>query len=123
MAELDGVERDLAPSVLRAGLLFSGTWPVAALKGSLLPELKIRRQFEQAASSATEDEVARMGVCGPAPERHYGAIGECLSAGFDHIAIHQIGPEHEDSLNSMRRKSCPNSLMGRERRHDNSSRS
>ena len=34
-------------------------------------------------------------VCGPDPERYVEAIGEYVTAGFDHVSVHQVGPDQE----------------------------
>jgi hypothetical protein len=34
-------------------------------------------------------------VCGPDPERILDAIREYGDAGFDHVYLHQVGPEQE----------------------------
>ena len=43
----------------------------------------------------TEDAVAEAIVCGPDPERHLDAIREFDEAGFDHVYVHQVGPDQE----------------------------
>ena len=35
------------------------------------------------------------GVSGPDVERHIAAIGKFVDAGFDHVYVHQVGPEQE----------------------------
>ena len=56
------------------------------------------RHFEQAAELVTEDDVAETVVCGPDPEAHRAAIQEYVDAGFDHVYIHQVGPDQEGFL-------------------------
>lgn len=43
----------------------------------------------------TEDDVAEQVPCGPDPERHLAAIREYVDAGFDHVYVHQVGPDQE----------------------------
>jgi hypothetical protein len=43
----------------------------------------------------TEDDVAGAIVCGPDPERHRAKIKEYVDAGFDHVYVHQVGPDQE----------------------------
>ena len=43
----------------------------------------------------TGDDVTDKLVMGPDPERHMEAIREYVDAGFDHVWIHQIGPDQE----------------------------
>jgi G6PDH family F420-dependent oxidoreductase len=70
-------------------------WPNAALKGPLAQELPLPSHFEAATAMVTEDEVAEMVVCGPDPEKHLAAIEEFADAGYDHVYIHQVGPDQE----------------------------
>jgi hypothetical protein len=58
-------------------------------------ELPMPAHFEQAAKLVTEDAIARQVVCGPDAERHIAVIQKYVDAGFDHVYIHQIGPDPE----------------------------
>jgi len=70
-------------------------WPTAALGGELGQELPLPAHFEQAARLVSESDVAEAIVCGPDPERHLERIREFEAAGFDHVYIHQVGPDQE----------------------------
>ena len=70
-------------------------WPTAALGGELFTEIKTPTLFAQAAQLVREDDVAQAIVCGPDPERHLMKIREYLDAGYDHVYVHQIGPDQE----------------------------
>jgi coenzyme F420-dependent glucose-6-phosphate dehydrogenase len=70
-------------------------WPNAALEGQLSQELPLPRHFEQATAMVSEHDVAKQVVCGPDPERHLRAIDEFVRAGFDHVYIHQVGPDQD----------------------------
>jgi hypothetical protein len=73
-------------------------WPNAAIPGELSQELPLPRHFEQAAENVTEEDVAEAIVCGPNPERHLHAIREYADAGYDHVYIHQVGPDQEGCI-------------------------
>ena len=73
-------------------------WPTAALKGELTQELPLPRHFEQAASTVTEDQLTESIVCGPDPGRHVETIRKYIEAGFDHVFIHQVGPDQSGGL-------------------------
>jgi coenzyme F420-dependent glucose-6-phosphate dehydrogenase len=73
-------------------------WPNAALTGPLTQELALPSHFEAAAKMVTEDDVAKSVVCGPDPERHAAAIAEYADAGYDHVYVHQVGPDQEGFL-------------------------
>lgn len=68
-------------------------WPNAAIPGELGQELPLPRHFEQAAQLVDEDEVAQAVVCGADPERHIDKIKEFADAGYDHVYVHQVGPD------------------------------
>jgi G6PDH family F420-dependent oxidoreductase len=70
-------------------------WPTAAMESSLSWELPLPQHFEAVATLVTEDAVAREIVCGPDPERHVAAIRKYVEADFDHVAVHQVGPDQE----------------------------
>ena len=73
-------------------------WPNAAIGGELGVELPLPRHFEQAAETVREEDVADTVACGPDPERHIGAIRGYADAGFDHVWVHQIGPDQRGFL-------------------------
>ena len=68
-------------------------WPNIAVPGDLSQELALPEHFEQASKQVAEDDVAEEIPCGPDPERHVEAIRTYEEAGFDHIYVHQIGPD------------------------------
>lgn len=70
-------------------------WPNAAMGGQLGQELALPLHYQQAAELVTPEDVAEAVVCGPDPERHRQAIDEFDEAGFDHVYIHQVGPDQE----------------------------
>ena len=41
----------------------------------------------------TEDDVAEAVVCGPDPDAHLEGIEKFADAGFDHVYVHQVGPD------------------------------
>jgi G6PDH family F420-dependent oxidoreductase len=70
-------------------------WPTAGIPGEATQELPNPKHFEQLAEIVTEDMIAGRIVCGPDVDRHVNAIREYVDAGFDHVYIHQIGPDQE----------------------------
>ena len=73
-------------------------WPNIALKGELGRELPRPKEFEEASQMVTREDMAEIVPCGPDPERHLEAIGKFEDAGYDHVFVHQIGPEQEGFL-------------------------
>jgi G6PDH family F420-dependent oxidoreductase len=82
-------------------------WPNGAIPGSLSQELPTPQHFEQAARLVTADAVADSVVCGPDPQRHLDAIEKFEHAGFDHVFVHQIGPEQKGFLAFYQREILP----------------
>jgi G6PDH family F420-dependent oxidoreductase len=87
-------------------------WPTAAIPAALAWELPLPAHFEAAAELVSEDAVAGSVVCGPDPERHVEAIVEYAEAGYDHVCVHQVGPEQEAMLEFYAREVLPR-LAGR----------
>lgn len=85
----------VAESEARARKIACDYWPNAALKGELSQELPSPVHFEQAVQVVTEDQVAESVVCGNDPQKHFDKIQAYKDAGFDHIYVHQVGPDQE----------------------------
>ncbi len=84
-----------APDLKEARRRAHEWWPNAALTGELGQELPLPRHFEQAAQMVGPDDVAEAVTCGPDPDQYVEVIQRCTAAGFDHVYIHQIGPDQE----------------------------
>jgi coenzyme F420-dependent glucose-6-phosphate dehydrogenase len=69
--------------------------------------MPLPRHFEQAAEMLSPEDVAETMPCGPDPERHLDAIREYLDAGFDHVYVHQSGPDQEGFLRFYEREVLP----------------
>ena len=82
-------------------------WPNAALKGPLTQELALPAHFEAAVEMVTADDVAEMVVCGDDPERHIARIREYEEAGFDHVYLHQVGPDQDAFFELYEREVLP----------------
>lgn len=72
-------------------------WPNAALPRGLT-QLRTPAEFEDAASLLRPEEVGQAVVCSSDPERHVAAIRSFAEAGFDHVAVHQVGRDQEAFL-------------------------
>jgi len=82
-------------------------WPNGAISGSYFLELPLPAHFEEAAEALDEEDIAESVVCGPDPERHRAAIEEYVEAGYDHVYVHQIGPDQEGFLDFYEREILP----------------
>jgi G6PDH family F420-dependent oxidoreductase len=70
-------------------------WPNAGIEGALTQELPLPEHFEQAAETVREEDVAEKVICGSDPDRHLEKIKEFADAGFDHVYVHQVGPDQD----------------------------
>lgn len=82
-------------------------WPNSAVKGEIGVELPLPRHFEQAAQMVGEHDIAEAVICGPDRETHLSAIREFSDAGFDHVYIHQVGPDQEGFFQFYEREVIP----------------
>ncbi len=70
-------------------------WPNGAFSGNHFLELPLPAHFEEAAELVDEDDIAASVICGPDPQRHIEAIAEYAEAGYDHVYVHQVGPDQD----------------------------
>ena len=82
-------------------------WPNAGIGGELSQELALPRYFQQAAQNVTPDDIAEKVPLGPDPERHIEKIKAFVDAGYDHVYIHQIGPDQEGFFDFWTRELAP----------------
>jgi coenzyme F420-dependent glucose-6-phosphate dehydrogenase len=82
-------------------------WPNAAMGGALGQELATTAHYEAVAELVREEDVAESVVCGPDPERHLEEIRAYEKAGFDHVFVHQIGPDQDAFLRFYEREIIP----------------
>ena len=53
------------------------------------------------------DDLAEKLTLGPDPDRHVEAIKAFVDAGYDHVYIHQIGPDQEGFFDFFERELAP----------------
>ena len=82
-------------------------FPNIALPGDLSQELPQPAQFEDASELLSEDDMAEIVACGPDPDRHLEMISRFSGAGFDHVYVHQIGPDQEGFMDFYGREVLP----------------
>lgn len=70
-------------------------WPNSALAGNLSTEIKTPGLFEHAVKPLREEDIAEQIICGPDARRHAEAIQRFVDAGYDHVYVHQVGPDQE----------------------------
>jgi len=82
-------------------------WPIAGFEGVILSELPKPSQFEKVAEMITEEDLSESVVFGPDPEPFIKKLEEYEQAGFNHVWIHQIGPDQEGFFNFYERELRP----------------
>ena len=82
-------------------------WPTAALKGEVTQELPNPAQFTDLVEIVTEEMVAEAISCGPDPEPHLEQIRAYIDAGYDHVYLHQVGPDQRGFLEFAERELLP----------------
>ena len=82
-------------------------WPNAAMPGQLSQELPTPAHFQQTAKLVRPEDIAEAIVCGPDPEMHAAKIREYADAGYDHVYVHQVGPDQEGFFRFYEREVLP----------------
>ena len=82
-------------------------WPTAAIKGDSSTELAIPSSFASIGEMVTEDQIAEAVACGPDPEVHVAMIQPYIDAGYDHVYIHQVGPDQAGFFDFAARELLP----------------
>lgn len=70
-------------------------WPTSGVPGQLSQDLPTPTHFEQAAANVTVEQATEGTPCGPDPDRYVEAFRPFADAGFDEVAITQIGTDQE----------------------------
>lgn len=82
-------------------------WPNAGLHGELSQVLPTPAHFEQAVRNVREDNVAEAIICGNDVERHKEMIEKYAKAGFEHVYVHQVGPDQDAFFDFYTREILP----------------
>jgi G6PDH family F420-dependent oxidoreductase len=82
-------------------------WPTVAMESALSWELSLPKHFQDVATLVTEDAVAETITCGPDVDRHVQAIQKYADAGYDHVCVHQVGPDQTGFLRFYERDVLP----------------
>jgi coenzyme F420-dependent glucose-6-phosphate dehydrogenase len=83
-------------------------WPIAGLEGQFKNELPRPAHLEEASKAVTAEMIRKEIVCGPDPQRHLDGIAAFVKAGFDHVYVHQVGPDQEGCMRFYEREVMPN---------------
>jgi coenzyme F420-dependent glucose-6-phosphate dehydrogenase len=87
-------------------------WPVSGVSGALHADLPTPRHFEDVVEAMGEPKIPEDTILGPNPTSYLKAIQSLQENGYDHIYIHQVGPDQEGFLKFFKSELLP--LMEKE---------
>jgi coenzyme F420-dependent glucose-6-phosphate dehydrogenase len=87
-----------APDAAAARKTVHQIWPTAGIPGQLSQDLPTWKHFEQAAELVTEEAATKTVPCGPDVRPVVDAVQAYVDAGYDHVYLHQIGPDQDGFL-------------------------
>jgi G6PDH family F420-dependent oxidoreductase len=82
-------------------------WPITGLAGQLNQELATPTLFEQAMSMMHVEDATETVTCGPDPQPYLENIAQFVEAGYDHIWIHNIGPDQDPFFDFFAKELAP----------------
>jgi coenzyme F420-dependent glucose-6-phosphate dehydrogenase len=82
-------------------------WPNAGLEGPLSQELALPAHFQAASEMVEPDDLAETMPLGPDADRYLEQIKAFEDAGFDHVYIHQVGPDQDGFIRFAQRELMP----------------
>ncbi|WP_266076862.1 TIGR03557 family F420-dependent LLM class oxidoreductase [Haladaptatus caseinilyticus] len=83
-------------------------WPNSAIAGELNSQLPTPTHFEQACEMVSREDIAEGSiVTDPDPETHIDNIQQFVEAGYDHVYVHQVGPDQESFFDFYEREVLP----------------
>ena len=85
-------------------------WPNMAMGGQLGQELALPSLYEAVAEHISDDEIRESSSLGPDPDVHIEGIKKYADAGYDHICVHQVGPDQEGFFEFYRDRVLPKLL-------------
>ena len=81
--------------------------PVSALSGRLHVDLPTPKHFEDAVELMGEPEIPEDSIIGPDPDVYLKAIQALQANGYDHIYLHQVGPDQQGFLEFYKNSLAP----------------
>lgn len=66
-----------------------------------------RAESEEAAKKLALKQWPNSALSGPDPERHRAAVQEYVDAGYDHVYVHQVGPDQDGFFDFYEREVLP----------------
>jgi G6PDH family F420-dependent oxidoreductase len=82
-------------------------WPTSTISGSLHVDLPTPRHFEDVVEAMGDPVIPEDTILGPDPDAYLKAMRTMQENGYDHIYLHQIGPEQEGFIRFFRNELLP----------------
>jgi len=82
-------------------------WPVSGISNLLHVDLPTPKHFEDAVEAMGEPKIPEDSILGPNPNSYLKAIKSLQENGYDHIYIHQVGPDQEGFLKFFKTELLP----------------
>jgi coenzyme F420-dependent glucose-6-phosphate dehydrogenase len=82
-------------------------WPNAAIHGNASQELALPKDFEDLTGAVDEEAIAEVVTCTSDKRPILEAIGKYVDAGYDHVYLHQVGPDQRGFLEFAERSLLP----------------
>ena len=83
-------------------------WPTSAVSGSLHADLPTPRHFEDVVEAMGDEPIIPEDtILGPNPSAYLKAVQKMAENGFDHVYLHQIGPDQEGFLKFFKSELMP----------------
>lgn len=82
-------------------------WPTTVLGWASRSWINAPSMFEEVTATASEADVAKNILCGPNLDRIKESAKQYLSAGFDHLYFHQVGPNQEEFIEVLAEELIP----------------
>ncbi len=82
-------------------------WPNAAFGGNLSQEIALPSDFASAAELVTKETLAAKITTGNDPDEFVAALNTYVEAGYDHVYIHQIGPDQLGAIEFFSQEVAP----------------
>ena len=101
-----------APSQEEAREMVKHWWPTSTISGPLHADLPTPKHFEDVVEAMGEPKIPEDTILGPNPNSYLKAIQGLKENGFDHIYLHQIGPDQEGFFRFFERKLAPEATHG-----------
>jgi coenzyme F420-dependent glucose-6-phosphate dehydrogenase len=82
-------------------------WPNGGMGGSLTVDLPTPAHFEAVAEVMAPERMTEDIILGPSLEKHIDGIRKYIDAGFDHVYVHQVGPDQSAFINFYTKRLLP----------------